>query len=188
MEIVEDINKYFSFNATVTLTFFFICLFLLIIDKIFKGKVQEFLSVRRGNIFNPMTYIRFITCSFVHSNWTHFSSNFIYILLLGPMLEVKYGMINLIYMMLITTITSSLVHIIVSKKAAIGASDITFMMIILSSIVNIQSGKIPITLVLIILFYVVGEIIDTISKKDKISHLSHVVGAICGVVFGYYFL
>lgn len=188
MELVDEFNKYFSFNATVTLSFFFICLVLLILDKVFGGKLSKFLSVRRGSIFNPVTYIRFVTCSFVHSDWSHFSSNFIYILLLGPMLEAKYGMLNFIYMMLITTVMSSLVHVIVSKKAAMGASDITFMLIILSSIVNIQSGKIPITLVLIILFYVVGEIINGITKKDNISHLSHVIGAVCGVVFGYYFL
>ncbi|MBQ6477311.1 MAG: rhomboid family intramembrane serine protease [Bacilli bacterium] len=188
MKIVNGLDNLFSFNSVVTLSFFAICLVLLIIDKICRGKLSTFFSVRRGSIFNPMTYIRFVTSSFVHENWQHFSGNFLYILLLGPMLEEKYGGLNLIYMMLVTTVASSLVHVIFSKKAALGASDITFMMIILSSIVNIQSGKIPITLVLIILFYVVGEVIDGITKKDNISHLSHIVGAICGVVFGYYFL
>ena len=60
------------------------------------------------------------------------------------------------------------------------------MMIILSSIVNIQGGKIPITLVLIILFYVTDEIVkEILHTNDNISHLAHIAGAICGFVFGY---
>jgi len=183
---IEDITKYFSYNAKVTLSFFFICLILLILDYIFRHKISNFLALKKGNIFNPMTYIRFITNTFVSKDWNHFRGNFLYILLLGPMLEEKYGSITLIKMMLITSIISSLLVLIFSDRGAYGASDITFMMIILSSIVNIQTGRIPLTLILIILFYVTDEIIKELaSRKDGISHVAHIGGAICGIVFGF---
>ena len=113
--------------------------------------------------------------------------NFLYILLVGPMIEEKYGSYNLIIMILITSFVTALVNIICSKKTIIlGSSGITYMMILLSSLVNIESGKVPITLILIFLFYIVGEIRDGINKRDKVSHMSHIVGSICGFIYGFY--
>lgn len=184
---ITDFTNYFSYNSVVILSFFFICLIVLILNYLLKNKVNEFFACRRGSIINPMTYIRMITCEFCHDGWSHFRNNFITILLIGPMLEEKYGSIHLLEMILITTLVTSIIHIIISKKASVGASDSVFMMITLASIVNISSGKIPITLILIFLFYVVDEIIKSLShKKDNISHDAHIVGAILGIVFGYF--
>ncbi len=183
---LDDVGKYFSYNSVVILSFFFICFILLILDYMFRHKISNFLALRRGSIFNPMTYIRFISNSLVSKDWSHFRNNFLYILLLGPMLEEKYGSLVLLEMMLITSVASSIMVLIFSDRGGLGASDITFMMIVLSSIVNIQSGKIPITLILIILFYVIDEVgKELLHKNDNISHLAHIVGAICGFVFGY---
>lgn len=59
------------------------------------------------------------------------------------------------------------------------------MLIVMTSFVNIEVTKIPITLVLIILFYIVNEIIEGIFKKDDVSHAAHIMGAVCGLLFGY---
>ena len=186
---MANLNKYFSYNSKVILSFFFICLVLLIIDYLTMHKLSDFLALKKGSIFNPLTYLRMVTNSFVSKDWNHFRSNFVYILLLGPMLEEKYGSIAILKIMLLTSVISSIVILLFSKRGALGASDITFMMIVLSSIVNIQGGKIPITLVLIVLFYVVDEIIkELLHINDNISHLSHLVGAACGFIFGFYLL
>ena len=184
---LSDFTDYFSYNSVVILSFFFICLIVLILNHLLQNKVNETFACRRGSLFNPMTYIRMITCEFCHEDWQHFHNNFITILLIGPMLEEKYGSINLLKMILITTVVSSIIHMIISKKGAIGASDSVFMMITLASIVNISNGKIPITLILIFFFYVADEIIKGLAhKKDNISHDSHIVGAILGIIFGYF--
>ena len=184
---LSDFTNYFSYNSVVILSFFFICLIVLILNHIFNNKINETFACQRGSIFNPMTYIRMVTCEFCHDGWSHFRNNFITILLIGPMLEEKYGSISLLEMILITTVVTSIIHLIISKKAAIGASDSVFMMITLASIVNISSGKIPITLILIFMFYVTDEVIKQVkNKKDGISHDSHIVGAILGIVFGYF--
>ena len=48
-----------------------------------------------------------------------------------------------------------------------------------------ENGKIPITLTLIILFFVVDEVIKLFRrKKDGVSHLGHITGAICGIILG----
>ena len=187
MDNIMDIANYFSYNSVVILSYFLICLLVLIFNTLTKGKLNNFLAMRKGSLLNPMTYIRLVTTGLCHKDWSHFRNNFITILLIGPMLEEKYGSIPLLEMIIITTIASSLVHMFLYESGAIGASDNVFMMIVLCSIVNISAGKIPITLILIFLFYVADEIIKQIFKRnDNISHDSHIVGAICGFIFGYF--
>ncbi len=178
---------YFSYNSVVILSYFFVCLLVLILNTITRDRINNFLVFRRGSLLNPMTYIRLVASGLCHKDWSHFRNNFITILLIGPLLEEKYGSVNLIYMLLITTFISSLVHLFIYDSGAIGASDNVYMLIVLCSIVNITDGKIPITLVLIVLFYIVDEVIKQFSnKKDNISHDSHLVGAVCGFIYGYF--
>ncbi|MBQ8681684.1 MAG: rhomboid family intramembrane serine protease [Bacilli bacterium] len=178
--------KYFQYNAVVILSYFFISLLVLWLSHLTKGKSNKLFMTGRGSIFNPITYIRMFTHILGHSNWNHFKNNFLYILLIGPMIEEKYGSINLLIMILITGFVTALINIIISKKQILGASGIVYMLILLSSLVNIESGKIPLTLILIFIFYIVTEFKDGLFKKDNISHLSHIIGAICGFIYGFY--
>ena len=59
------------------------------------------------------------------------------------------------------------------------------MLILLSSFANYQKGRIPITLILVAVIYLSGEIIDGLTKSDNISHLGHIIGGICGTAFGW---
>ena len=63
------INK-FQYNATVILSFFFICLIILIIDKIMRGKFSTmfFSSGRNDSLLNPLTYFKLVSHSLGHSN------------------------------------------------------------------------------------------------------------------------
>lgn len=184
--MITDIKL--EYNSKVILSFFFISLFVLILNKITKGKTNNHLfCTYRESIFNPLMYVRLITHIFGHENWSHFRNNFIMILLVGPALEEKYGSINLIIMIAMNAIITGIIHNLLKKTKLLGASGISFMFILLSSFANINEG-IPITLLLIILFYVFDEIKDLFTKKDNISHLGHMIGAILGIAFGFYFL
>ena len=184
MEIISKLQ----YNSVVILSFFFISLLAFVLNYITKGKTNKLLfSSYRSSIFNPFMYIRLFTHIFGHVNWNHFMNNFLYILLIGPMIEEKYGSKNLIIMILVTAGVTGLLNNIFSKnKAILGASGMVFMMIVLSSFVNIETGKFPITLILICIFYVVNEVIFGILKKDNISHIGHLIGAISGFIFGFY--
>lgn len=48
-----------------------------------------------------------------------------------------------------------------------------------------KDGSIPITLALVLLFCLDGEIYAGITQRDGISQLSHILGGICGAVIGY---
>ncbi len=179
---------YLGYNSLVILSYFFLSLLALFLGKITKGKSNKLLFIsRRTSLLNPMTYIRMVTHILGHENWEHFRNNFLYILLIGPIIEEKYGSINLLIMILITAVITSIINMIITKNGILGASGISFMLILLSSLVNLQNGKIPLTLILIFIFYIASEIVDGMFKKDNISHFSHIIGAICGFIYGFYF-
>ena len=187
---MEKYLIYIQYNSVVILTLFFICFAIMIIDTLTRGASTKalFSTSSTDSLLNPLTYIKWITYALGHLNWEHFIHNFLYILLVGPLVEEKYGSLNLVYMMLITAFAGGFFNKLFCKNTrALGASGIAFMLIVLSSFVNIETGKIPLTVVLIIIFYIVKEVIHGITKKDNISHGGHILGGLCGLIFGIYF-
>lgn len=185
--MTEEIITKFDYNSPVILTYFFICLIILLIDKLCKGKFSAtfFTTYKNDSLLNPLTYFKLMSHSLGHTDWDHLYSNFIKILLIGPLIEEKYGSINLLIAMIITSLIIGIINKLFGKGGILGASGAAYMLILLSSFVNMENGKIPITLTLIILFFVVDEVIKLFRrKKDGVSHLGHITGAICGVVFG----
>ena len=157
------------------------------IDKLCKGKFSAtfFTTYKNDSLLNPLTYFKLISHSLGHADWDHLYSNFIKILLIGPLIEEKYGSINLLIAMILTSLIIGIVNKVFGKGGILGASGVAYMLILLSSFVNMENGKIPITLTLIILFFVVDEVIKLFRrKKDGVSHLGHITGAICGIILG----
>ena len=81
-----------SFNSPVVLTFSLICLCALILG-IITGDLttKSLFCVYRSSLGDPLTYVRFIGHVFGHAGWDHFIGNITMLLVVGPMLEEKYG-------------------------------------------------------------------------------------------------
>ena len=183
-------NIQFDYNSVVILTYLFISLGACFLNFITQGFTNKLLFTSyRSSIFNPLTYIRLFTHSIGHQDLSHLIHNFLFILLVGPMIEEKYGSMNLIIMFLITSLVIGLFNTIVSNYVITGASGNVYMLIVLSSFSNITEGKIPLTLILILIFYVISEIKDSVIGTNKgVYHGGHLIGALCGIAFGFYFL
>lgn len=81
-----------SYNAPVILSFVFICLVAMLVGVLTGGRSTRLLFMTyHSSLANPLTYLRLFTHVFGHSGWSHFMGNAAYLLLLGPMLEEKYG-------------------------------------------------------------------------------------------------
>ncbi|MBQ9019074.1 MAG: rhomboid family intramembrane serine protease [Bacilli bacterium] len=183
-------NIKFDYNSPVIITYLVVSLIACFLNFITRGKSNKlFFTSYRSNIFNPLTYIRLFTHSIGHIDLSHLIHNFLFILLIGPMIEEKYGSINLIIMFLITSLVIGLYNTIFSNYSITGASGNVYMLITLSSFSNITDGKIPITLILILIFYILSEFRDRLIEGNKTTyHTGHLLGAVCGIAFGFYFL
>lgn len=183
-------NIKFDYNSKVIISYLLICLLAWLLNTITRGKTNKLLfESYRSSTLNPLTYIRLFTHSIGHRDWDHLVSNFLIILLIGPMIEEKYGSVNLIIMFLLTSLVIGLFNTIFSNYSILGASGNVYMLIVLSAFSNVQEGTIPITVVLVCLFYVIGEIKRTITeRKSKVYHDGHLIGALCGLAFGIFFL
>ncbi|MBR2289925.1 MAG: rhomboid family intramembrane serine protease [Clostridia bacterium] len=175
-----DIKIYFEYNAVVTLTYFLICFVVLILNYLTKGKSNDWFTCRRRSIWSLKTYVCLITHAFGHVDWDHFYRNFLMILLIGPLIEEKYGATTFLVMILVTALITGIINVLFSSRGCIGASCVDYMLIVLSSCVNLSENKIPLTLVMIMIFYVVDEVRKLILRKhDGVSHIGHVTGAVC---------
>lgn len=188
MYVIQEVNsmkrKHIYINAPITLTFSLICIVVLLLNYLTRGKSNLYLfSTYGSSLLSPMTYLRLFTHVFGHSDLNHLMSNLLYILLLGPILEEKYGN-KLIIVISSTAIVTGLIHNLLSPNIMLlGASGVVFSFIILASITGNQDG-IPLTLLIVALLWIGGEIYTGLTSIDSISQLSHIIGGLCGGVIG----
>ena len=175
------------FNAPVVLLFALLSLLVLLLDGWTGGvSTTRFFCVYRSSLADPLTYVRFFGHVLGHSGYSHYMNNMLLLLLVGPGLEEKYGSRNLLMTILVTALVTGLVQFIFFPQTALlGASGVVFMMIVLSSFTEMKKGGIPITLILVVVFYLGGELVDGLKNTDNISQLTHIVGGVCGMVFGF---
>lgn len=188
MKVFKHIFGKLQYNSPVTLTFALASLVVLFIGMATKGVSTSFLfSMYQSSLKDPFTYIRVFGHVLGHANWSHYTSNMLLFLVLGPMLEEKYGAKAFLKMIVITAVVSGILFIILYPNSTLlGASGIVFMMIVLSSVAGMQSGKIPITLILVMIVYIGNEVITGIGVDDGIAHMAHIIGGLCGAGFGFY--
>ncbi len=184
---MKKILSRFQYNSPVTLTFALVSLVALLLGYLTKGETTRLLfGVYKSSWVNPLTYLRLFGHVLGHANWEHYAGNMVLFLVLGPILEEKYTSKMFSIMIVITALVSALFYIIVyPHNILLGASGIVFMMIVLSSVAGMKEGRIPITLILVVIIYLGGEIISGIGKEDGIAHAAHILGGICGAGFGF---
>ncbi len=175
-----------SYNAPATLTFALISTAVLLLDMLFGGTVTAsiFSVGATMDTSRPLDYVRLVAHIGGHADWNHLMSNFAFILLLGPILEEKYGSLNLVTMMLITALITGVLNVLFLTTGLMGASGIVFMMILLVSFTNYRKGEIPLTFILIVALYLTREIMAAM-QTDGISQFAHILGGICGSMFGF---
>ncbi|MDP4089290.1 MAG: rhomboid family intramembrane serine protease [Bacillota bacterium] len=183
--MLEKLKK-IQYNAPVTLTFTFLAFTSLMLGIITKNKSTELLfSNYRTSLMDPLQYLRLFTYILGHANWAHFYGNFLVILMVGPMLEEKYSSKVLFELILVTALVTGLIHALFSSTMLLGASGIVYMFIILGSFTNAERGRIPLTLIVVFFIFVGKEVFSGVVSQDNISQLAHILGGICGALFGY---
>ncbi len=175
------------FNAPITLTFTLICFLVLFLQMITNGDSTVLLfSTYSSSLLDPLTYVRLIGHIFGHADFDHLISNMIYILLLGPMLEEKYHDRLIIVIIVTALVTGICNNIFQPGVMLLGASGVVFAFILLASITGKDRG-IPITLILVAILWIGGEVTSMLTVTDSISHITHIIGGLVGGAIGLFF-
>ena len=105
-----------TYNAPVTLNFSLVCALVLIMSRLIMPHLILVLfsaPARQGcpgafNWTNPIHYLRLFTHVFGHAGWNHLVGNLAFILLLGPLLEERYGSRLLLLMIMVTAFVTGI--------------------------------------------------------------------------------
>jgi len=175
-----------SFNSPVILGFTLFSLVALLLAQVTGGGTNDlFFSVYRAPLTDPLTWVRFFGHVFGHAGWQHFIGNIMLILVIGPLLEEKYGSGEVLFVILITAFVTGLLNFALFPQVQLlGASGVAFALILLSSFVSVKEGEIPLTFLLVAVIYIGGEVINGIFIRDSVSNLSHIAGGAVGAVLG----
>ena len=133
---------------------------------------------------NIISYFQLFSYPLGHASTEHLIGNLSFILLLGPVLEEKYGSKKLLMMIMSTTLITAILHILFFSASLLGASGVVFLFIMLISFTNASDGTIPLSFILIFLLFVGKEVINSFAQ-DNVSQFAHIIGGICGSMFGY---
>jgi membrane associated rhomboid family serine protease len=139
-------------NEPVTLTFTLAVVFVL------TSAVPDLRSwfVAYPKLGDGHAYVGLFGHILAHESWEHMLSNFMLILLIGPMLEERRGSATLFVMILVTALVTGLANVMFSDHALIGASGVAFMMVLLASMAHVRTGDIPLTFIAVAVIYMGG--------------------------------
>lgn len=171
-------KKLVSFESTTTIFLIFIAFVVTLIQEFFiPGFASNFATHNKWDA-------GIILHVFGHSGWSHFIGNTIYIAMLGPSVEDRFGTIPLALMTLITALVIGAVSI-VTQTPCYGLSTVAYMWVILNTFYSDEQEGIPVTSLILLLVFVLPEAISIFTKHgDHIAHQNHVLGAACGFGFG----
>ncbi len=174
------------YNAPVVLTFALVCAVVLAINFLTGGVSNDLLFIsRRGPLTDPLTYVRLFTHVLGHASLDHYVGNMMLFLLLGPMLEEKYGSRDLLFVIAVTALATGLINALIGNAGLLGASGVVFAFIILASMTSFRAGELPLTFILVVVLYLGREILGGLFTRDNISQLAHLVRGPSGAVCGY---
>lgn len=176
-----------DFNAPATLAFAALCVAARLIDMLTGGRANAAVfSVYSASLADPLTWVRLFCHVLGHTGWDHLLGNIMYILLLGPMIEEKYGSAKVVLVIAATAAVTGVINMAFFPRVMLlGASGVAFAFILLSSVTVREDRTIPVTFILVALLYLGQQVYQGIFEKDNISQMAHIAGGAVGSVLGF---
>ncbi len=176
-----------TFNSPLVLGFALACAAVTLLGAVTgESSTALLFSTYAASWADPLMYLRLFTHVLGHAGLTHLMGNMAYILLLGPMLEEKYGWKRLLTVILLTAFVTGLIHnVLFPRTILLGASGVAFAFILLTSFTEFRDGEIPLTFILVAAIFLGQQLWEALTVEDNISNLSHILGGLIGSGAGY---
>lgn len=174
-----------AFNAPVILGFTALSFAALVLGLVTGGATTRLLfSTYRTSLLDPLGFVRMFTYVLGHASVSHWLNNVTILLIVGPMIEEKYGSARTLLLIAVTALATALVNNLLFSSALLGASGVVFAMILLSSFASYERGSIPLTLILVAVVYIGGQAVASF-QSDNVSQFAHIFGGLIGCAAGF---
>ena len=184
---MDKVKRIFK-RYPVTCTFTGLCVVALLLNYLTAGYANRVLfSVYRSSLKDPLFYFRLVGHSLGHSGINHLLNNMLLVVLVGPMLEDRYPRGFLIGFILFTSVFIALANLIFFPNIRLlGASGVAcgFLMLMATGLIG-RRGEIPLSFMLVPGYFVFRQLYGAIFLRDTVSQFSHLLGYLCGFLFGY---
>ena len=174
------------YNSPVILTFSLLTVAILLLDRtLWRGLAEAYFAADGHMVWGtPWEWFRRFSHVLGHASWEHLTGNLGFILLLGPLLEDRYGTAAMIFTILATALVTAAVHILFGNSLLMGASSVAFMLIVLASLSEFRAGRVPLTFVLVAAIFLWRELAFAFGAAD-VTSIASLVGGAVGAVLGY---
>lgn len=177
-----------TFNSPVILWFAIVSGVVLVANYMTAGLSNRLLFITYdSSLLNPLTFVRMFTHVLGHADMNHYFNNMLLFILLGPMLEEKYGSSRILLIIAATAVVTAIFNRFFSGSGLLGASGVVFAFIILASMTSFKEREIPLTFIIVLVLYLGREVINGLFVSDNISQMGHLIGGACGSIAGFAF-
>lgn len=174
-----------TFNAPVILITALMSLVILLFDQLTgHGMAQSFFATGTGSFLDLWTWFRLFFHWLYHASVGGFLNNITLFLILGPVLEKRYGSRAILLVILCTALLSGLGNRWLSSDLLQGMASVDVAFSILMAMSMCRPKEIPLSLILVILAYVGMELYAAMTAFQLATTLSHVSGGLTGFLFG----
>jgi rhomboid protease GluP len=171
------------YNSPIVLSIAIICTVLFVLDYLLAGVVTALFALPPE--LTVFEIYKTISYTLVHGSVEHLLGNLSIFLLVGPILEERYGPKVFLLMCVLTAVFTATLNVFLFDEYLIGLSGVVFMMVVLASFTNVTGDQIPLTFVFVIILFVGKEVLNSMSL-DNVSQFAHIVGGVVGSFFGFY--
>ncbi|MCR5188311.1 MAG: rhomboid family intramembrane serine protease [Treponema sp.] len=180
-------------DCPVTVGFVLVSLILCLLDLLaFKGSLSQSIlrspTSAKGDLAfilsSPLSYFRLVLYAFGAANWTALLANLLFLLLLGPAMEERYGSVVIGIMVFVASLFSGVLNAAFSTVSLRGCAPVVFMMVFLNAFMSLSKKKIPLSFLLIFALLISYEIIDKTSG-NVIGIIICIAGGLCGSLFAF---
>ena len=183
----------FVYDAPVTLSFALAALVIFILDTfVFKGKLSgEWLlspTVAGGQFPFAFSDFRSILRLFLHvfgyADAPFLICNLIFILLLGPSMEERYGSVIIGIMIFVAALFSGVLNACFCKVSTCGAEPVVFMLVLLCTMMHRSRSKVSASSLAVIALFVCMLVLRK-NPNGVIGVVIITAGGLCGSLFAF---
>ncbi len=183
----------FEYDSPVMLTFAFLTLIIFILDTFaLKGKLKDawlFTPTSAAGAF-PFAFSDFpsILRLFIHvfgyGEGSVLICNLIFILLLGPAMEERYGSVIIGIMIFVSSLFSGVLNACFCKNAVCGAEPVVFMLILLWTMMQLSRSKISASAIAVIALFI-AMLVFRKNPNGVVGVAVIAAGGLCGSLFAF---